>query len=150
MARGVSFAEVLDEKVAGHRKAEPAPAPHVPFTPTIGFYFDTGTVAPEVRARATARARAAAPPPRAAAGPRPPRTLTASERQALETLVGLGAAIDADFTAETLRSAFRLLARRHHPDRHPRSSDLERARQSAVFAQLHDAYRRLQPVASAS
>jgi DnaJ-class molecular chaperone len=73
-----------------------------------------------------------------------------SEQLALETLVGLGAAIDADVTAETLRSVFRMLARRHHPDRHPRSSDLERASQSAVFARIHDAYRRLQPVASAS
>ena len=50
-----------------------------------------------------------------------------------------------------LRGAFRTLARRYHPDRHPNCTPIEKARLSRQFIQLHDAYRELQaslPVAA--
>ncbi|MEP7310829.1 MAG: DnaJ domain-containing protein [Acidobacteriota bacterium] len=61
----------------------------------------------------------------------------------MDSLVALGAHLDASFTARQLRSAFRTLARRYHPDRHPSTSDAERARLARVFAELNDNHRRL-------
>jgi len=72
---------------------------------------------------------------------RPDRHLTAPQRRALADLTALGAAIDASFTREDLRSAFRALARRYHPDRHASRGDADPARLSAQFRLLHDAYR---------
>ena len=147
MEHVVPFAQVLEEKLGGFRTPEPSVRlPRgLPVGPTLGFFhFKSDPVAPAVRFRAAVWVPPAAPPIR------PRRTLSASEQQALDALAQLGANIGADFTAESLRSAFRLLARRCHPDRHPASSEQERARQSALFAQLHDAYRHLQAVASAN
>lgn len=67
---------------------------------------------------------------------RPPRHLTARQRHALRALVALGGALTDDFTPCELRSAFRLLARLYHPDRHPQATDAERARLSGLFADL--------------
>ena len=47
------------------------------------------------------------------------RQLSRSAQESLDALNALGAALTPDFTREELRSAFRALARRHHPDRHP-------------------------------
>ena len=80
----------------------------------------------------------AVPPP-----PPPPRVLSAREQDALRELVALGADLRADFTVRELRSAFRLLALRYHPDRHPHSSDAERARLARMFARLNVLHRQL-------
>lgn len=61
------------------------------------------------------------------------RALSAHEREALDLLNGLGAELTADFTRDELRSAFRSLARRYHPDANPTISGRE-------FASLRDAY----------
>jgi preprotein translocase subunit Sec63 len=81
------------------------------------------------------------PPPR-----RPKRSLSARHLQALDALVGLGARIAADFTNDELRRAFRGLALRYHPDRHPTTDDGEKARLSGLFAQACDAYEHLKSV----
>ncbi len=71
---------------------------------------------------------------------RAPRVLKPAEDTALNTLVRLGASLDRAFTARELRSAFRELAHRYHPDRHPHASDNERLRLGATFAELTSAY----------
>ncbi len=118
-------------------------------------------------ASTTERPRAAVPPPastlangataataadfRAAKTPVTPSTATEAELRsarnlkpveetALQTLVRLGAALDRSFTTRELRSTFRSLAQRYHPDRHPHASDLERVRLGATFAELTSAY----------
>ena len=48
-----------------------------------------------------------------------------------------------DFTERELRSAFRMLARQFHPDRHPAISRSEQARLSTSFADLRANYERL-------
>ena len=63
----------------------------------------------------------------------PVRKLCAHERDALDLLNYLGAQLSADFTRDELRSAFRALARRVHPDVNPRASGRE-------FAAIREAY----------
>ncbi len=81
----------------------------------------------------------------AAGGEAPPRRrLSAVQQQALDCLRGLGCrSLGPDFTVGELKSAFRSLAFRYHPDRHPGSGDAERAQLSRAFAGLCDAYRTL-------
>lgn len=69
------------------------------------------------------------------------RALTAEQQRALAELVALGATLDPDFTVRELRSAFRFLVRRCHPDRHPGSSPAEQARLSQLFAVVTEHYR---------
>jgi hypothetical protein len=47
------------------------------------------------------------------------------------------------FSQAELRSAFRQLAREHHPDRHPDASSVEAAQWSGSFAEVERRYRRL-------
>ena len=62
-----------------------------------------------------------------------PAQLTSRERQTLD---------DAR-TPDALRRAYRKLAHRYHPDRHPASSPAERARLANLFAEATDHYRLL-------
>jgi DnaJ-class molecular chaperone len=55
----------------------------------------------------------------------------------------LGAGLDETVSPETLRRAFRRLARRYHPDRHPESSGAESARLARLFADATEHYRLL-------
>jgi len=77
------------------------------------------------------------------------RTLTVPQQKALEKFVWLGAGLGADFSASELRSAFRALALRYHPDRHPSITDAERARLARVFADLSECHRQLVAVVDA-
>jgi hypothetical protein len=70
---------------------------------------------------------------RAPVDPPLPVHLTALERQALD---------DAR-TPDALRRAYRTLAHRYHPDRHPASSLAERERLARLFAEATEYYRLL-------
>jgi curved DNA-binding protein CbpA len=56
-------------------------------------------------------------------------------------LNALGAGLGEDLSATTLRRAFRRLARRYHPDRHPESSPAELEHLARLFAEATDHYR---------
>jgi DnaJ-class molecular chaperone len=71
------------------------------------------------------------------------RPLTGRQQRALTQLNDLGARLRADFTVRELRSAFRELARRYHPDRHPGGSRVETARLARMFAEVTESYRQL-------
>jgi hypothetical protein len=78
----------------------------------------------------------------------PQRALARRERAALDELVALGAGLGDTFSAEELRSAFRALARRYHPDRQARSSEADKARCATLFQRVYDAYRVLATLAT--
>lgn len=76
---------------------------------------------------------------------KPPSTatipLSASEKRAMVALNALGAYLGDDLSVATLRRAFRELARRYHPDRHPQSSAAELERLARLFAEATAHYR---------
>ena len=144
---GTAFAEALDQAL-GDLAAEP-PLPHVPparrAAPPHPFLFaatpfwnHARDAAPMAAAVRPARPAASSPEP-----PRAPRAMTPAERRAFDGLNTLGARLAPDFGPRDLRSAFRTLARRYHPDRHPSSTDAEKARLARLFAELTDHHRRL-------
>ena len=151
MAAAAAFADILEEKVRGlgepHGHREPSARRFVPpqFVPSHPLLF-----APPHRPFRAAAYRAPASDaasayrrPSAARPPRPRRTLTSRQRQALDAFTQLGADLAADFTAGELRSAFRLLALTYHPDRHPDSSEGERARLTRLLADVNEHHRHL-------
>ena len=78
--------------------------------------------------------------------PRALRRLSAAQRQALECLRGFGAeSLDDSFEDADVRSAYRALARRFHPDRYPEAGEDEREYLSHAFARIAEAYRQLTP-----
>lgn len=145
MPSGVRFADVLEERLGAARAESPrresrAPHHYAP-DPSLLFF--------ETRFRPTsAPAPLPQPPPPAAPRLRPRRSLTSRQRDALSALWGLGARIGMDFSEAELRSDYRALARRYHPDRHPGVSAVESARLARIFANLTDCYRQLLPAAS--
>jgi hypothetical protein len=169
MQGGTSFADVLD----AHLGCTPAPPvrPAVSNRPLTAplFAFDLPpaaaaprrttayprlhTVAPAdhvaartVRVEQPAHVQPAEPkaPPRLDTPPVAPRVvLTALEARALKALNALGAGLDEPLTLDTLRGAFRRLARCYHPDRHPGSGAAERARLAQLFADATGHYRLL-------
>jgi len=72
-----------------------------------------------------------------------PRHLTSSETQALTILNRLGARLHPDFTHRALRSAYRTLARRLHPDHYANSDSVERTRRSRLFVVATEHHRTL-------
>ena len=72
-----------------------------------------------------------------------PRHLTASETQALTILNRLGARLDPDFTPRALRTAYRTLARRLHPDQYSNGDSVERLRRSRLFVVATEHHRTL-------
>jgi hypothetical protein len=68
-------------------------------------------------------------------------SLNAEARRALAELNDLGAALGENVTAVEARRAFRRLARRYHPDRHPGSDEHARAVLARRFAAVCDHYR---------
>jgi hypothetical protein len=146
MLRGKPFVDVLDEVLAGYEPDRPATPPRMApgFATASIFGFEPrdlkhgASPAPWLSASV-----ATAPPP--PAGPAR-RTLSPRQREAFDAFVRLGARIDDGFTRAELRTMFRSLALRYHPDRHPGSSDSERAHLSVRFTRLHDAYESLKSV----
>jgi hypothetical protein len=138
MGREMAFAEVLDEKLNGYESqaaaSRPAPQPRVA---TWSHYW----VEQRVQAAGVGRnAAASAAAAEDAQPPRVPRTLSMKQQEALDALIRLGARLDRDFTDDELRSVFRSLALRYHPDRHVNSDDAERERLSMLFARAVTAY----------
>lgn len=100
---------------------------------------DAGSGAAAERRRESG-ARDSSPELRRVEVPRPPRKLSSVARAALALLRGLGAVeLDDRFTQTELKRAFRLLAMRLHPDRHPHASGSERARLARDFSTMTDA-----------
>ena len=73
----------------------------------------------------------------------PVRTLASSEKKALYVMRDLGASLNDDFDASSLKRAFRKLALVLHPDRHPGASHRTRRQLSARFSALCAAYKTL-------
>jgi hypothetical protein len=142
------FAQVLDETLAA--ASAPPEAEHVRprfvGPQVLGFFDFTRPGRQPFSAHRHPPAAWSAPAPRVS------RRLTPAQRAALDDMVRLGASLTPDFTDAELRSAFRALARQHHPDRFPTASELEKARHARQFTRLHAAYRTLrqQPAAQAA
>lgn len=144
MTAGVTFADVLDRTLANWPlgpQAPPRHARHAPFVASLDGPAVSIHATPYARLAAARHATTpavTAPPPQP---PRPVRVMTAAQRDAARVLMDLGADLPADFTDEELRRAFRALARRWHPDRHPGASPAEHARLARTFAAVMTAYR---------
>jgi len=156
MPTGPAFGQILDEKLgepgfpwaSPHQAREaaafrPGPQPVFLFGDLrSGFTAGPARPAPVSGASPWTPVYGARP----GAQSRPARRLTPEQQHALDMLRRLGADSLTDrFTNGELKSAFRVLARRFHPDRHPGSSDAERARLARSFAATCDAYRTLAP-----
>ncbi len=157
MGSPTAFADILEDLVGGFgaspgipdppfqpRYIPPHPLlfaePQRPFRPSP--YRDVPRR--EATSRPAAAAERAARRPRPVSRPvRPARPLTLRQRQALDACNELGADLTSDFTAGELRSAYRRLALHYHPDRHPGSSDRERARLTRILADLNEHHRYL-------
>lgn len=150
------FGRILDELLEHRVFASASPAAGDPATtwrpaPQPVFLFgdlDSGfTAGPASRRSVTSGASPWTPVYDATREARPrrrPRLLTSEQSAALEALRSLGArALTSEFTDVEIKSAFRTLARQFHPDRHPHSSEADRARLSRAFATACDAYRTL-------
>jgi hypothetical protein len=140
MRGGTTFADVLEHTLGAFEPDTPlsgtlpsyrqAPPPSFLFGPRR-FHFQSTPYA--------AFKNPAAMPTRI----RQPRRLTQAQQRALDALVGLGATLSSDFTERELRTAFRGLARRYHPDGHPRSSDAQKTRLARIFSDVDRQYRLL-------
>ena len=131
---GASFAQVLDRIIdpsLAERGRAQAVAPSVTTAPIDGApflhrwaYVDLPLGRPDLR--------------------RPPRTLNARMRSALDVLRATGATdLEDDFLSAELKRAFRRLARRAHPDMHPGVTDHESRCLVARFREIHEAYQTL-------
>jgi hypothetical protein len=135
MQGGASFADVLD----AHLGCTPVPPvrpalSNRPLTSAL-FVFDMPVAA---------AARPAAAPRREPSRPAAPAiVLTTLEQRALRALNALGADLDERLSLDTLRRAFRQLAHRYHPDRHPDTSAAEHERLARLFADVTGHYRLL-------
>jgi hypothetical protein len=169
MQSGTHFADILAEKVGrpkfGTRPAQASRPAFARAQAPVLLFFHAGTGPATAFDHRAARAYGipfkprpepvpiqSVPPVRPAQDARParpaepkrqPRVLTERQHTALTFLVSLGAHLDADFTGRQLKTAFRVLARLYHPDRHPGCSEFERAKYSRQFAAVHEAYRQL-------
>ena len=144
MVREKAFVDVLDEVLEGSGPPEPPRASRTGLgyaTPSL-LFFEASLPS----ARRPSFVTPPPPPPR----PRPRRALSPRQQEALDAFVQLGARMDDAFTEAELRSVFRSLAFRYHPDGHPGSTDAEKAHLSVRFAQLHDAYESLKSVSVSS
>jgi hypothetical protein len=144
MRGGVAFSDILQEKLDVHLSEEaPTHTPAgFPMPPPLGFF--PSYLSPRTYSHGHVSPRRWQPPVR----PRPRRTLMPHEQRALGYLVSLGARLEADFTEAELRTAFRMLAREYHPDRHPNGSPQQTERLTALFRRLRQAYEDLQGAAA--
>jgi hypothetical protein len=151
MPQDANFGRILDEKlereglrygaVGSHQcEADDRGTWQPPQRPVFLF----GNLPPGVSAGGaawtSAYPRPAAPQP----ARKPARRLTVAQQRALDALRAAGAIeLTADFSEAELKSAYRTLARRFHPDRHPSADAVERARLAQIFGRVSEAYREL-------
>jgi hypothetical protein len=133
----IAFADVLDAKVGAlpHIPSSQCESRGRPMTPPL-LHFSGAPF----RFAWTPYASMAPRPAKRACRSTP---LTATEQRALGVLNDLGADLDEAMSLAELRHAFRSLARQHHPDRHPDSTDDEKVRLARLFATVTDHYRLL-------
>jgi hypothetical protein len=158
MRAGVDFNRVLDDKLGHSTFAWSSSVPDETTYPRgtarpVFLFGDVSsgfTAGPQPAPKPRPRMSSSASPwtavyaARPEAQPRPVRTLTAGEKAALDVLRSLGCVtLVNDFTDAELKTAFRFLALRFHPDRHPGSTDEERAELARTFARIAEAYRTL-------
>jgi len=131
---GTTFAEVLDGALE---------APHPPLGAPEDVpreAFPNGPNPVFLGLKAVPGAWSANRYPRPTSG-RPIRVLRPAEQHALDELIGLGAQLRPDFTPAELRSAFRALARRFHPDRSMGQPPADQAHAARIFAFIVGHYR---------
>jgi hypothetical protein len=154
MAPGLNFAHLLDQKLDDARRAAARRTGDAPFgrfwtaDPALSFRLPGDPVR-------RASGRRAYPPvgagsPASAAVVRdgaPSRVLslrTAAQREAADLIERLGGPrLRRVCLEDEVRHAYRVLARRLHPDAHPTAVPEERQRLAAAFASLSVAYRTL-------
>jgi len=170
MRQGETFGDLLERELARVREPEPRaaaawqtrnPAAQNPFLFVTSALLEswskplatTGQLdysAPTCAAASEGPRRIPISPVHAAAPApghgRPVRILMARERRALRELIALGADLQPDFTVHELRRAFRILARRYHPDCHPDKDEAATTELSRSFAALAENYRCLKAV----
>jgi hypothetical protein len=143
VARVRTFVEHLDAAL----EIDAPSAPGMPPPPDPVWFIHLHESPPRQRSLNATREhlshRVAFDPPQPRPRVRPARHLSAAQRDALAALVALGARLGADFTARELRSEFRALARRYHPDSHPHAGDAERTQWGRQFALVRECYERL-------
>lgn len=139
MRAAVAFADVLDEVLEGFRPiARSADRWTRPaYVPPHPFLYSTPTASRRFAAYRT----------ETVAGGPVRRELSARERAALDALVAFGSTLSTTFTAAELRGAFRTLARRYHPDRHPGAGTQHQAQLARTFAEIVTHYRVLAAIA---
>jgi hypothetical protein len=162
MGAAVDFERILNEKLAATRPLTTAP-PAVPILPASdpGLWFLAlgwrRSPSPLMAGARIASYKCPWTPPMSPSGCatgdshsgtrsrwRRRRALGAPGRRALDQLRRCGAIdLGEDFTTDELRRAYRVLAKRYHPDRHPGATELERARLAEAFAEVTSAYRHL-------
>jgi hypothetical protein len=132
--RGASFAEVLDRLIDpwhAETTRRPWTDPSVTTAPICGTPFVHRWGYDEIPLASQPLLR-------------PRRVLTAAMRTALDVLRSAGATdLHDDFLVVELKTAFRRLARRAHPDMHPHASEHEKPSLVARFRRIHEAYQLL-------
>lgn len=144
----VRFAQVLEEKLAdegGRPRVAPAAQRATPVPPPASMLFASDM---PFRCSRVAWVSSAYGRPVARVRPEPARPaprLSSAQRAALECLRGFGAGLDEACSDDELKSAFRNLALRFHPDRHPQVADGDREYLASAFGRITEAYRVLAP-----
>ena len=123
-----TFAEMLEAELNCTHAPRSSGAWNRPLTTPI-FFFERPRPATH------------APTPAHAPSPTKPARLSAREMRSLAALNDLGAGLGNNLSSSSLRRAFRQLARRYHPDRHPGSSVAEQQRLARLFAEATEHYR---------
>lgn len=140
---GRPFAEVLDDAIGGSRRSAVPRVSSWRFAAPPPGPLHFAAASPPASLGHAAYVLAAAMAPRRPAAPRPARPLTPAQRDAVNALAQLGAPLSAWFDAAELRSSYRSLARRLHPDRHQASAAAVRARLARDFAAATEHYKTL-------
>ncbi len=158
MPAGARFGDILDEKVASWTASEPQPGISSmpggqrgwhPAYLLNGTWPAGGSATAQPAARRAYAAEASTPRPTPLG--RPARVLSLAQRRALDCLRSFGAvSLDETFTDDEVKSAFRALALRFHPDRHPGVRDEDRRYLADAFDRMTQAYRQLTAVPAVS